>query len=357
MYLKYSVGLDVSGKDIKANFSCIDDTQRVKTKSSKTIKNTTAGYKQLAVWIEKNRKNLDIPLLIVMEATGIYHENCAFFFYDKGYQVCIVLPNKAKKYLSYLGLKSKNDKLDAKGLAQMGAEQALPLWQPADEFFYTLRAITRQYQNIQEFKTAIKNQIHAQETGFHTNKLVVKQLKQSLKLLEKQLIEAKKSIEQHLKTDQEIYQKVQNICRIKGLATLSVSVVVSETLGFTFFNNSKQLVSYAGYDAVENQSGKHFGKTRMSKKGNSRIRRILHLPAFGVVRHKQTAFVNLFERNLPKHNIKMKSYVAVQKKLLTTIFALWKNNTPYDNDFHKKTYNGMEMEFSSFVDFNEIVVQ
>ena len=51
------------------------------------------------------------------------------------------------------------------------------------------------------------------------------------------------------------------------------------------FANQRQLVSYAagppgGYDVVENQSGNRSGKTRISKKGNSRIRRILHLPAF-----------------------------------------------------------------------------
>lgn len=357
MILKYSVGLDISGKDIKANFSSIDENQRVKVKSSKTVLNTNAGYRQLEAWVKRNRKDLDILLLIVMEATGVYHENCSFFFHKKDYQVCIVLPNKAKKYLAYLGLKSKNDKLDAKGLAQMGAEQALLVWQPADKFFYVLRALTRQQQNIQESKTAILNQIHAEQTGYHTNKTVVKHLNQILKLYLKQLKEIEKGIVQHLKTNEEVHQKVKNICLVKGLATLSVSVVVAETLGFTFFYNGKQLVSYAGYDSVENQSGKHFGKTRISKKGNSRIRRILHLPAFSVVRHKQTAFVNLFNRNLPKHNIKMKSYVAVQKKLLTTIFALWKNNTPYDNEYHKKTCTGTEMEFSSIVDFNEIVVQ
>jgi len=34
-----------------------------------------------------------------------------------------VLPNKAKKYLEYLGLKSKADKIDAHGLAEMAAQQ------------------------------------------------------------------------------------------------------------------------------------------------------------------------------------------------------------------------------------------
>jgi len=40
-----------------------------------------------------------------------------------------------------------------------------------------------------------------------------------------------------------------------------------------FFKNQRQLVSFAGYDVIENSSGKHRGKTKISKKGNAHIRR------------------------------------------------------------------------------------
>lgn len=35
------------------------------------------------------------------------------------------------------------------------------------------------------------------------------------------------------------------------------------------------------------------------------------------------------------YKVKMKSYVAVQKKLLTTIYALWKKNMPFIEDYQK----------------------
>jgi hypothetical protein len=44
-------------------------------------------------------------------------------------------------------------------------------------------------------------------------------------------------------------------------------------------------------------------------------------------------FVNLYKRTFEKHGIKMKSYVAVQKKILTIIFALWKKNEAFDNNY------------------------
>ena len=104
----------------------------------------------------KHQKEQAIPLVICMEATGIYHETCALYLFEKQFNTSIILPNKAKKYLQAIGLKSKNDIIDAKGLAQMGAEQSLKTWQPLGKFFYELRLLTRQYQNLQEQKQSKK---------------------------------------------------------------------------------------------------------------------------------------------------------------------------------------------------------
>lgn len=49
--------------------------------------------------------------------------------------------------------------------------------------------------------------------------------------------------------------------------------------------------------------------------------------------------------DVTKHNIKMKSYVAVQKKLLTIIYAIWKKDEPFDESYiPKKHAEEQEME-------------
>src|SRR5215210_701303 len=118
-----------------------------------------------------------MPLVVAMEATGVYYENQALFLDLRGYKVSVVLPNKAKKYLQATGLKSENDRMDAQGLTRMGAEQALELWQPKDEYFYQLRSLTRQHQSLQELKTNINNQLHAHQHGMYQNQMVISQLK------------------------------------------------------------------------------------------------------------------------------------------------------------------------------------
>ena len=344
MILKYSVGLDVSGKDIKAAICTIDMEQRVKVVGSKTIANTKSGFAVLEEWIGRKHKENSVPLSICMEATGVYHENCSFYFHIKQFRVSIILPNKAKRYLESLGIKSKNDSIDAKGLAQMGAEQVLKQWEPMNGYFHTLRGLTRQHQSLQEQRTVAMGQLHAHEHGMETDRFIAKQLKGRIRFLEKQITEVLMQIDTHIASDKDVAQRIDRVCAIKGLSILSVSTVVAETGGFELFSNYKQLVSYAGYDVVENQSGNRVGKTRISKKGNSRIRRILHMPAFRAVSCKEPVLLSLYQRTFARHGIKMKSYVAVQKKLLMMIYHLWKNETDYDKNHFMNSIQEQEQK-------------
>ena len=328
--LKYALGMDVSKKDIHVCLSVIDSRQQVKVKASSKFGNNINGFRSLTAWLDRHKKEPDIPLVNVIEATGVYYEACALFLFKAGLDVVVVLPNKAKKYLQALGLKSKNDNIDAAGLARMGAEQCLELWQPMNEFFYTLRAMTRHHQALQELRTSIHNQIHADEHSIYSIKSIIKQNKKLKITIDKQLREIEQNIYDHLYSNDEVAQKLNHITELKGLGYMTVATILAETNGFVLFKSTSQLVSYAGYDIIENQSGSRSGKTKISKKGNSRIRRALHLPAFNMIRYEVGNFKSFFERVLSKHNQKMKAYVAVQKKLLVIIYTLWKRNEAFD---------------------------
>ena len=333
--LKYSIGIDVSMKDFACCISVINDQQDVKVRATHKFANSVAGFGSLLAWVARHRKE-ELPTVFVMEATGVYHEQLAWFLHHKDQPVSILLPNRAKKYLQADGNKSKNDTIDARGLAKIGAEKKLDLWMPPSKELYALRGYTRQHQSLNEMYTAISNQLHSIEYSQFRNKDIIKQLKNTLRLFEKQLQEMETSIAKLIKSDSVLNQHHQNICAIKGLGILSFAVIAAETNGFALFENAASLVSYAGYDVIENQSGKHTGKTKISKKGNSRIRRILHMPAFCAVRSDQSQFKKLFERVYERTKIKMKGYVAVQEKLLVMMYYLWKKNEKYDPAFEKE---------------------
>jgi transposase len=145
--LRYCVGLDISKDSLQVCLSVIDTDGRVVVKGSTKVANKPATFAQLEHWVGKHRKADGLPLRYVMESTGVYHEAVAWHLYQKGQSVCILLPNKAKHYLKSLGYKSKNDKIDAQGLARMGLEQQLTLWKPLSKNIYTLRLLTRQHRS------------------------------------------------------------------------------------------------------------------------------------------------------------------------------------------------------------------
>ncbi len=330
--LSQNVGVDVSKDSLDVAFSTIDMQQHVKVKASRKFANTPTGFNQLQKWMESKRIK-DVELRVLMEATGIYYEQFAWFLYEREYAVSVVLPTKAKRYLQAIGNKSKNDKIDAKGLARMGLEQRLPLWQPLSKNIYRLRLLTRQLEDFNNQRTVFLNQLHALSHSAYSVKEVEKSSNKMVKELEKGIGQLEKAIEKLIKEDEALSPKVEKILSIKGVGLKTIAVLLAETNAFTTFENQGQLVSYSGYDIVENQSGQRSGKTRMSKKGNAHIRRAMHMPAFGVVRNQVTPFVSLYERLMGRGKTKMQAYVAVQRKLLILVWTLWRKDEAYDPTF------------------------
>jgi transposase len=340
--LKYAVGIDVSADDLYVCLSTIDEQQNVEVVATKSFGNRRSGLQAMHHWVDKHTKIQQVRIVWLVEATGVYHEECALFLQQAGCHVSVVLPNKAKKYMQAMGLRSKNDRIDAQGLARMAAEQSLEPWQPMSHFYMTLRTMTRQHQNLQETKTELSNRLHASRRSIYQVDAVIQQLEELITSIEQQISNMKRAIHQHIQSEPEIAEKVTQLSSIKGVGELTAAVILAETNGFALFTNARQLISYAGYDVVENQSGKHVGKTRISKQGNSRIRRILHLPAFNVVSYGLDPFLRLYERTYGRHGIKMKSYVAIQKKLLTILFALWKRGEVFDEQYSQHSFRNEE---------------
>ena len=332
--LKFSLGIDVSKDKLDCNLSHINELQEVNVKARRIFNNTPAGIRDLIVWLKRHWIE-EVPLLVVLEATGVYHENLAYKLDDIQVNLAVVLPNKSKKFMESLGYKSKNDTIDARGLARMGAERSLPLWKRPSKSIYMLRSLCREHASLQAEMTEIKNQIHALNHAYMKDDRCYKRLEAKLKFIQKQEKINKNDIEDVIKEDKNLSAKVANITAIKGVGLISVATVIGETNGFAQVDKQGQIVSYAGYDVIENQSGKRTGKTRISKKGNSHIRRVLHFPALNVVRYGTEPFASFHQRLMDSGKLKMQAYTAVQKKLLVFMWALWRKNEKFNPNFKK----------------------
>lgn len=330
-----NLGIDVAGKTLQVCLKVHRDDGSVKIRGSRKFTNTPKGFEQLIRWLDK-KQLADAPMRVTMEATGVYYEALAYHLHGHGCQVHVLLPNRIKGYFKFLNLKSKTDQLEAEALAELGIQQKLPTWQPASAQMYSLKGFCRERNTLIDQKTMIMNRLHAEQACQSPDRRTLKRLRQQIRLLEKQIKEVEQDLKQMLEQEEQLQQKVKQICQIKGLGWISVLTIIAETNGFQLVTHKSQLVSYAGYDVVERQSGSSVkGKTRISKKGNRHIRRTLHFPALSVVKY-QDEFKQLYLRVFDRTKIKMKGYVAVQRKLLVLIYTLYKKNEAYDPNYTQK---------------------
>jgi transposase len=330
-FLHLSVGIDVAKSDFKVCLMGLLANKQTKIVASSSFTNRASGWEDFWQWVQKHCQKLagELKPQFLLEATGVYHENLAWFLYEQQAAVVIVLPNQAKSFFRSEGFKSKNDKIDAAGLAKMSLSKNLRLWQPISPILHRLRTLTRHYSSLQKEITRMGNQLHALEHSHQIEKTVKAQLEKILILLAEQKAETMKNILKLLKEDKDLSQKLQHLTSIHGVGILTAATVIAETNGFLLFTNQKQLTSFAGYDIIENESGTHIGKTKISKKGNSHLRRILHMASLQAMQ-VAGVFQDLHQRVFERTKIKMKAYVAVQRKLLCIMYTLWKKEENFD---------------------------
>jgi transposase len=326
------LGVDV-GKDLLVVcFSIREETMFQKVIARESFANTPDGFRKLHRWLSRFIMNRFLPCTCVMEATGVYHESLAYFLHEQHYPVVILLPNKSRHYALSLPGKSKTDAIDAEMLARYGLERSSPLWEPAKPVYRALRALTRELRQKQEEMTRIKNQIHAKHHAYEPLKETVNRMKRTLAMYQRQAKKIVSEILATLATDAALCERVRTCATIIGLRTLSVVVVVAETQGFALVENLKQLASYAGYDVVHRQSGKHIGQTSISKKGNRYIRAALYMPAICAARYNP-ALREYYHRVVEKRGIKKIGTIAIARKLLGLIWTIWKSGVPFDPNY------------------------
>ena len=109
-------------------------------------------------------------------------------------------------------------------------------------------------------------------------------------------------------------------------------------MALTLSETAVNWVCYAGYDINNKQSGTSVNtKARISHKGNKHIRKALYFPALTAVQHDQP-LSNFYNRLFDRQKIKMKSYVAVQRKLLILIYTLWKKEKDIIQKYYKDKF-------------------
>ncbi len=330
--LRQAAGVDVAQNELVVALGRIDEDFSVDIYAHKTFSNSSSGFEGLVDWVS-SRTEPGTGLRFVMEATGVYHEQLAHFLAGKGLEVSVVVPNKISNFFRTLEVKTVTDKTASETLARFGLERKLDSWKPPHVLYRRIRHLTRERDQVIADRTVAKNQLHAELAGFEPLASSVKRIKQKIAFLDKQVKEITTELTALLKRDEEINRQVGLLSSLPGIGLLTAATILGETNGFELIRNKRQLTSYAGLDVREKQSGTSIrSKPTISKKGNSYLRKAMHLPALAAIRRDER-FKAIFTRLVDKHGIKMKAVVAVQRKLLEMTYVLFKNTSTYDKSY------------------------
>lgn len=330
--VKLSVGIDIAKDTFQACLMMCHSDGRQTMLSNKSFGNRKGGFPALLNWVTRftPKGYAGIKTVYVMEATGVYYEQLSYFLSDQSLEVSVQLANNVKNFGKSLNIKTKTDKSDAEVIAQMGLERQLTSWVAPAPIYRQLKQLSRERLALVEQKTVIKNQKHALKSSHEPFSKAIERMDTHIEFIEKQIQDIVEQVKKVVASDPILQKKVKNVCTIKGVELVTAVTIISECNGFGLFKNKSQLVSYAGYDVVKNESGKKTDKHgRISKKGNKFIRRALHFPALSAIRH-DPHFNKIAERITKTSTIKMKGVVAVQRRLLVLIYKLFINDTVYD---------------------------
>ncbi len=328
--IKQVVGIDVASKKFDVCFMEEIPNGKSTIKGTKSFSNDFKGFKEYLEWFKKRKKENDLKH--IMEATGVYHEDLCYFLYEHKELVCVELAQKIKYFSKTINQKSKTDKKDAKMIAMYGLSFRLEYWKPISKYFKDIRDLCRLVNHLKKSNSAMKSRLSALESQHNTLKSTVNILKSNIKDSNKSIDKCEKKIIKLLDKDVEFKEQINRICKIKGVNTMTVVKLLAETDGFRKCSSIRKLVSYAGLDVAQNESGTKSGISKISKKGNSYIRETLYMPALCSCRFEENMRV-FYERLNTRQKVKKQGVIAVMRKLLVLIYTLWKSGQEYDPNY------------------------
>lgn len=163
----------------------------------------------------------------------------------------------------------------------------------------------------------------------------MKQAVQSLQhlLTSYSLLESQKQDVEDMMIDllQEI-PAAEHIMAIQGVGPISTAIILSEIGDIERFDDPRQIIKYAGLSLRYNTSGKHKGKTTISKRGRRLLRHAVFRTVVSMLAtNPEFRFLHAINQKREVNPLnKMQSITALSGKFLRILYAMMTKDLPYD---------------------------
>jgi transposase len=166
--------------------------------------------------------------------------------------------------------------------------------------------------------------------GEEAARLKLRLMLDELELLEKQTEDLEKKMTEKLgQTDY-----AEFLLSIKGIGVVTLASCLGELGDPTRFDNPRQMSRMAGYNLVEDSSGKNKSGTKISKRGRKNLRSVLYQMAITMVatNDEMKQLYNYLKTREKDPLRKMQALIVISKKILTIIHTLAKKKENYNPD-------------------------
>jgi len=289
---------------------------------NKVFDNTASGHQALLIWLKS--KGIETGHChIAMEATSQYYEALAEVLYAEGYTVSVVNPLQIKAFGESLLRRQKTDRADAGLIARFCAQTKPLAWQPP-------AAEVRELQRLLSRLEAVQG-MHVQEQNrrYEAQGIALESVERMLGTLKEEEKRLEQMIRDHIKSYPELSRQHELLQSIPGVGE-KVSSYFLAWLQAERFTDTRQAVAFVGLSPRHRESGDSVrGKSRLSKLGHGRLRKILYLPAMSAIRSNPAA--QAMSERLSKSGKRGKVViVAIMRKLVHWMVGVLKSGRPFD---------------------------
>lgn len=297
--------------------------------TSRAIRSWIAQLKRMP-WFEMGKA------VFCMEHTGVYSAILCRELHKSGSAISLEAAIQIK---NSLGLqRGKNDKIDAARIAEyaMRYTDRLRLWQPRRAALKKLQVLCSSRARLVKARAMITrfNNDAKRFCEKEISSLVTKSTQASVEAIDQDIDSLDRQIRDLLKADENLNRLTRLVTSVPGVGVVTCCELILRTKEFTAFQSAKQIACTAGIAPFEYSSGSSIrGKSRVSHRAHKQLKTLLHLCAMSAI-HTTGEIQNYYQRKVAEGKNKMLVINAVRNKIVHLIFALVRDNTMYQKNYH-----------------------
>jgi transposase len=319
--------LDTCGIEVSAKELLVRLRRQGELEPLRNFTNTPEGREMIIRYLRQAGR----VVRVCLESSGLYGLDLALgLSAAQGIEVMVANPRAVRHFATALMKRSKSDPVDAGVLEEFAARMPFQAWQRPSPAALALHALARRLRELVEIQTAEKNRQHAAGVSEAIPTVVRRDLARSLRAQQRAIERLTRQARKLIAQDPHLTERFELLDSVPGIGESSAVQLLGELAVLAPDLEARQWVAYAGLDPRQYSSGSSVHKKpRISKAGNKHLRHALFMPALVAVRHDPHLGA-FYQHLLARGKFKMQALVAVMRKLLHAIHAMFKNHEPYD---------------------------